>query len=122
MAPPMPPVAPVTSAVLPVKSNMIALPLARSCAGHRRFESRDIFGRAYGARADAFRDPSDETAEHLAGAYFIKRVGARARHRGNGLAPAHRAGDLSDERAHDFGGIVNGPRQNIGDHRHRGRS
>src|SRR6266581_6590886 len=85
IAPPMPPLAPVTSAPLPVKSNIIALP---SCA--RRLEGGNILRRADGHTARAFRDTLDQPREHLAGSDLVECRHARLRHERDAFAPAHR--------------------------------
>ena len=77
MAPPMPPLAPVTSARLPVSSNM-RFPSLQVQASLR--ERRvDVAGRADGERLGALGDPLGEPGEHLAGADLDE--GSRRRRR-----------------------------------------
>src|SRR6187551_3442569 len=72
----------------------------------RRLERGDVVGRADGAAGRTVGDALDEAGEHFAGAGFVETVGAGLRHGGDRLAPAHGAGDLRHQRAHDLGGIL----------------
>src|SRR5262249_46242792 len=101
IAPPMPPLAPVMSAHLPVRSNITIL-LSRA----RRLERRDILRRADRHARRALGDALDEPSKHLAGADLVERRHAGLRHERDALAPAHGAGHLRDQAAHDLGGIA----------------
>src|SRR5581483_2909568 len=74
-----------------------------------------VFRRADGNSIRAFGDALDQSAEHFAGAEFVKRLDPGLGHEHNRLAPAHGAGYLLDQTTHDFRGIGNGFGQNIGD-------
>src|SRR5262249_13794591 len=97
MAPPMPPVAPVTSAVLPVRSNTI-LPSNRQ----RRAEGMDILRCPDRGGGGGARDALDETAQHLASADLVKPRHALPHHIADAFAPAHHAGDLLDQTTGDL--------------------
>ena len=89
IAEPMPPRAPVTSAVIPVRSNMpycIPLPNSQSCLRKRL----DIVHRHDAGRRRVRRDALDHRAEDLA-AEFDELGDAGVAHRRDALAPAHRA-------------------------------
>src|SRR5262245_30485547 len=101
----MPPVAPVTSAVFPLRSNIDAL-LESGASTACRFKCSDIVRRADGGATRAVGNALDQTAQHLAGADLVERGHPLSRHEGNRLPPAHRSGDLCDQRAHDLGGIA----------------
>src|SRR4051812_12287267 len=116
IAPPMPPLAPVTSALLPVRSNIILLP---SCPCH--LEGGDILRSTDGHTGRTFRYALDEPGEHFAGSNLVEGRYARLRHERYALAPAHGAGYLRNQAVHDLGGIRGRPRQHIGDERHAGR-
>src|ERR1700736_6357858 len=80
-APPMPPVAPVTSAVLPVRSNIIVSPgSSRLCGGERCFRGSQIVWAADRNPDRAVGDALDQPAQHLAGADFEKPRDAVACH------------------------------------------
>ena len=101
--PPMAPVAPVTSAVLPVRSNIMSP--ARDLSS-RGFESGDVLGRADRGCGRAVGDALDQTAQHLARADLVKLRHALRRHKRDRFAPAHGAGHLRDQRFDDLGGIA----------------
>src|SRR2546429_5072500 len=67
-----------------------------------RPEGRDVVRRADRDARGAVRDALDEAAEHLARADLVERRDPLPGHEGHALAPAHRAGDLRDQRAHDL--------------------
>src|SRR5262245_43137049 len=115
MPPPMPPVAPVTSAVLSVSSNMTLL------LGKRGQRGVDIMRRADRGCGERTRYPLGEAGQHLARADLVDGRYAVRGHAHDALAPAHRAGDLIDEPAPDLGWVADGRRQHVGDDRHRGR-
>src|SRR5262245_15048709 len=99
----MPPVAPVTSAVLPVRSNITpSLSRLFGDSPARRLEGGHIVGCSDGDAARSLGDALDEAGEHLAGTDLVEPGDALSRHEGDRLAPAHRAGHLRNERAHDL--------------------
>src|SRR3954454_5948361 len=141
IAPPMPPVAPVTSAFLPDRSNIDSSSKARSGQMRSGFPERSCVNlknssamtnhRALGllrsgqcflgggnvvrsAHRDAdgaVCDALDQACQHLARADLEEMSDALPCHIGNRFAPAHRAGDLFDQAAADFAGIGDGARQ-----------
>src|ERR1700692_1083391 len=113
MLPPMVPVAPVTKAVLPVRSN-----IASSSNAQAGLELGDVVWRANRGSIDARGDALDQAGEHLAGTDLIERRHAGLRHEKNRLAPTHRAGDLLDKASHDVGRLADRPRQNVCDQRY----
>src|SRR5689334_11528544 len=95
MAPPMPPVAPVTSAVLPLKSNINFS--SRRLRGCQSFLCRgDVAGSAHGNTDGAVGDALDQAAENLAGADLEKARHALGGHIGHRLAPAYCSCHLFD--------------------------
>ena len=81
--------------LLPVRSNMRTSSVIRLVR-----EGGDVVGRADGATPRRLgRDALDEAGQDLAGAELVERVDARRRHGRDALAPAHRAGDLRDQRS-----------------------
>src|SRR5207253_10364965 len=104
IAPPMPPVAPVTSAILPVRSN-IDISLRRTCGSKRLFRSGNIVWPADGNADCTISDALDQAAQYLAGADLEKPVDAVACHIADRLAPAHRSGDLFDQAAANLVGL-----------------
>ena len=113
----MPPVAPVTSAVLSVEFEHELSP--NFVAARQR--GLDVLRRADGGGIERRHDALGEAGQHLAGADLVDvgdAVGGHARH---ALAPAHRAGHLLDEALLDLGGIGDRRGQHVGDERHRGR-
>src|SRR6185369_7579186 len=106
IAPPMPPVAPVTSAVLPVKSNInVSFPGASGRGRQGVLGRRNIVGSPDRHADRAIGDALDQPAQHLAGADFEEPRDAMRRHVGHRLAPAHGAGDLLDQAAANLVGI-----------------
>ena len=96
MAPPMPPVAPVTRAVLPVRSNISVLLRALLAKASR---SAGAFSGAASASGAMRLTMPDSTLPAPASA---KRVDAAlARQPQHALAPAHAAGDLFDQQPAD---------------------
>src|SRR5262249_5893521 len=97
IAPPMPPLAPVTSAHLPVRSN-VALSFASVA---RRLERapppRGGARPAVGCGGDAL----DQRAQPLAGAALVEGGTPPPRHERDRLAPTHVTRDLVDQPAHD---------------------
>ena len=84
MAPPMPPLAPVTRAFRPVRSNMESLPVRTAVrrqrvGSFRRARSAMSSGVSDGDAAHR-RDALDEAGQHLAGADLDERVDAGRRH------------------------------------------
>src|SRR5215471_8975733 len=77
IAPPMPPVAPVTSAVLPLRSNIKPSRVSSATCG---FERRNVFGRADGNAIGAIRDALDEGAQDFAGADLVECLHIVCRH------------------------------------------
>src|SRR5258706_12967761 len=108
MAPPMAPVAPVTRAVLPVRSNMARSfkPAPSSC--QRRAECLDVLRCPNRDGRGPTGNALNETAQDLAGADLIEPGYPLARHISNAFAPAHRPGDLLDQTARDLGRIRDG--------------
>src|SRR5215204_1899592 len=92
MAPPMPPLAPVTRALRPVRSNMTA-PLDVE----RGPELGDLV--RFGDRQGLYRrgDPSHKPGQHLAGPDLDEGRDSVPRHAGDALAPSNGARDLPDE-------------------------
>ena len=123
----MPPDAPVTSALRPVRSNMSLFPsnlrhsLGKGEVDQARQRSQrrvDIGRRADGGCRDVAVDAAREAGQHLAGADLVERgdaVGAEPLDR---LAPAHPAGHLLDQPRGDLVGIGQRLHRDIGDHRH----
>src|SRR6476646_6238241 len=106
IAPPMPPVAPVTSAVLPVKSNIdISLSAALRGSCQCILCSGNIVGPADGNADSTIGDALDEPAQHLAGADLEESRDAVTGHIGHRLAPTHGASDLFDQAAANLVGI-----------------
>src|SRR5438270_309328 len=97
MAPPMPPLAPVTSAFFPARSNIQES--RKSGRAHRI--SGDIGWRADGNAGRTFGDTLEQSRQHLTGAKLKKAINARACHESHGLAPPHGTGDLRDKPAAD---------------------
>src|SRR3974377_1546606 len=94
IAPPIPPLAPVTRAVLPVRSNITSSPnSARLRRRERVFGHINIAGPADRNSNGAFGDPFDEPGQHLARTDFEKPSDAVVCHIGDGLAPTYRAVD-----------------------------
>src|SRR5262245_15128114 len=118
MAPPMPPVAPVTRAVLPVRSNM-ARSFKTPSSRQRRAECLDVLRCANRGRGGPPGNAFNETAQHLAGADLIEPGHPLPRHIGNAFAPAHRSGDLLDQTARDLGRVRDGLRDHVGNQRGR---
>src|ERR1700733_13315719 len=106
IAPPMPPLAPVTSAVLPVRSNIILSPNS-GCPhrGERVFRRTDIAGPANRNADGALGDTLDQSAQHLAGSDFEKPYDPMMGHISHRFAPAHGARDLLDQPSADLGGF-----------------
>src|ERR1700736_2445232 len=96
MLPPMVPVAPVTKAVFPVRSN-----IASSSNARGGLELGDVVGRTDRGRVSTRRDALDQAGEHFAGADLVERRHAGLRHEQYRLAPAYRAGHLRDQASHD---------------------
>ena len=113
MAPPMPPVAPVTSAVCAGQSNMMATPPSKAAQVASRLEGLDVGGRADGDAASRLRrDALGQAGQHLAGAE--SRQNGRRRLRAmkpHAFAPAHRAGHLLDQQLADLVGVGDRRRQ-----------
>src|ERR1700730_1610809 len=100
IAPPMPPVAPVTSAFLPVRSNIMVSPRSDCLRGSERVFRRGNIVRPANRDADgAVGDALDQAAEHLAGADFEESRDPVIRHVGHRLAPAHGTRNLLDQAA-----------------------
>src|SRR5436190_23799642 len=106
----MPPVAPVTGAVLPERSN-IEGPLTVETRERRV----DVGRRADARRVERSVDALGEAGEHFAGADLVDVGDAVSGHVGNTLAPAHGAGDLLDEALSDLIGIADRLCQHVGD-------
>src|SRR5258707_5133697 len=104
IAPPMPPVAPVTSAFLPVRSNInISLTtLGRMRSRHGVLCGANIAGAADWNANRTLSDALDQTAQHLAGADFEKPDDTVACHVSHRLAPTHGSRNLLDQAAADF--------------------
>ena len=116
MASPIPPVAPVTKAVLPVRSNMqLFLSLARSAGSS--FEGGDIIRRADGNATRILGYTPQQAGQDLAGADLVKRAHALLRHEGDRLAPTHRPRHLLDQCLHDVGRLTDRGGADIGHHR-----
>src|SRR5580704_299922 len=104
MAPPMGPVAPVTSAVFPVSSNISPPrpPLAASpwrasnSSAEGGLEPGNVVRNADCRRGRRLGNTLDQPGQHLAGADLVERRYTRLRHEMNRLPPANRAGDLRD--------------------------
>ena len=114
MAPPMPPVAPVTRALRPVRSNMRGSSYPFRDALKAATSSGVPMATAEAPGGDALH----EAGQHLAGADLIERIDALGRHVGHALAPAHGAGDLADQGVADRGRIGDGSGLHIGHDRH----
>src|SRR5581483_542761 len=102
--PPMPPVAPVTSAVLSVSSNICWRPLL-----HERGQSG--FDDLHGAHRDCAERRGDalgEPGQHLARADLVELGDAVGGHAHDALAPAHGARHLLDEAPSDLRRIGDG--------------
>src|SRR5579885_2308363 len=95
MAPPMPPEAPVTRALLPPRSNMLRSFPRRRSEGLE--ESFDLGGSAERGCRKLAVDAFGEAAQHAAGAELDQLVDALLLHVEHALAPAHETGDLLDE-------------------------
>ena len=121
MAPPMPPEAPVTSAVLPLRSNMARL----SSAAFKRSASSESASTSAGwPTASASISRSMRLAkprQHLAGAELDQALDALRLQPQHALAPAHHAGHLLDQQAADGLRVADRCRGDIGDERHRRR-
>src|SRR4029079_18688737 len=98
MAPPMPPLAPVTRAFLPLRSNN-PRPSPRLRSGKLRHGRGDVVRRADVDRLGAVGNAPGETRQYLAGADFGEHRHAGGGEPRNRLAPADHAGDLLDEAA-----------------------
>src|SRR5688572_17574781 len=81
IAPPRPPVAPVTSAVLPERSNMLNPSRCDECVYIRG----NTHGHAGGARGNTL----DQAAEHLARTQLVKSRHSLACHEGDAFAPTY---------------------------------
>src|SRR5262245_5464867 len=103
IAPPMPPVAPVTSAVLPGSAN-----IRRPSRRPRCTKRTDIFPSPDRRRRRPGGNALHETAQHFAGADLVESGHTLLRHEGDALAPPHHAGDLLDQTLPDLGRIGNG--------------
>src|SRR5690242_9983926 len=95
MAPPMPPEAPVTSAALPVRSNM---ELSRSGGLEEGF---GVGRRVHRHAGHLAVDTLDQASEHLASADLDQGLDALALHRQHAFAPAHAGRDLLDQQLLD---------------------
>src|SRR5262245_60310435 len=139
MAPPMPPDAPVTSAALPVRSNIISLVrkiqrkgaktlrnflvfLLRAFASLRfnqllqDFQQRlDLRRLADGRGFDLAVDALHQAGQHLARPDLRDLVDALRLHIGDALAPAHHARHLLHQQAPDGFGIAHLLRRHVGD-------
>src|SRR5262245_55265875 len=115
IAPPIPPDAPVTSAVLPVKSNMQCHLISSRCLSPQRTtlqarlqrfgESLYIGWRIQRHRLKLSVDALDHAREHLVAPQFHRHRRSeltKTRHR---LAPTHARGQLLDEQAPDRIGL-----------------
>src|SRR5215208_1840156 len=96
MAAPMPPVAPVTSAVLPARSNSIGLLLQFGGAG------ANILRRGESERQRVGGIAARQAAQDFAGAEFTENVDPARGHGPHAFAPSHRGGDLRYEIAPDL--------------------
>ena len=117
----MPPVAPVTSAPFPVRSNIEASPCyQRPQAASAARCGFELVRRADAACLDAFEAPRD-AGEHAPSANLIDRADAvrfQIQHR---LPPPHHAGHLLHEPRPDGFRVRDRRCEHIGDQRNRGR-
>src|SRR5882724_3975219 len=111
IAPPMPPVAPVTSAVLPVKSNI------NFSLRQRALRGGDISGAADRNADRPVGNALDQPAQHLAGADLKKPRDAAACHVSDRLAPTNRPRHLLNQTAANLVGIGDRGGQHVGDQR-----
>src|SRR5262245_39748937 len=101
MPAPMPPVAPVTRAFLPGRSNMFRYSLRRirRLGCQQRQRRVDIGGNTDARRVQLLDDALGEAGKHLAGTDLEHIGDAVGAHVTDAFAPAHRAGDLLYEAA-----------------------
>src|SRR5260370_4863269 len=90
---PIGPVAPVINAFLPVSSNMASShsPAGSAACG---LEPGDVLGRTDRGHVGRFRDPLDQSGEHLAGTGLVKGGNACLHHAQDRFTPATVAGHL----------------------------
>src|SRR3954470_16742812 len=113
MARPIAPVAPVTSAVLAVRSNIISL--------RRKRESAHLLRRAHAEALRLSNDALDQAAEDLSGTELIECRHPGSRHGGDGFTPAYGTCHLSDEGAQNLLWVARRLSGDIGHHRHHRR-
>src|SRR5690554_1402930 len=119
MAEPIPPDAPVTSAVFPVRSNII-VPVVKLQTLDCRQKGVDIISRDQAGRFDLFINPLYHPAKHFAAKFdklFYTSFG-KIEHR---FAPAHCSRHLGNQQTANLVGICNHISGDIGEKRDRWR-
>src|SRR5262249_3671359 len=117
MPPPMPPVAPVTSAVLSVSSNMLVPyrpALVRQASREPRPHGVDVLRRANRACAEGRHDALGQSSQHLSRTNLIDVANAVGGHPRHAFAPAHGPRHLLHQALADFPRILDRCRQNVG--------
>ena len=122
IASPMPPEAPVTRALRPVRSNMSCPPSVAPIPAHASVgkPGLDLGRRADRPRAASWLvDAAGKTAQHLAGTDLDQGGDAVRREPFDRLAPADAAGHLLDQPVGDLPRLGERRHGDIGHHRHR---
>src|SRR5579863_10163975 len=120
IAPPMPPVAPVTNAVLPLRSNIwIQLCCGRKPNSRKRFIGVDFDRNGNAGSRCGIDDSPQKSGEDFARAQFNEERDALRGHELHALAPPHRARHLRNKELADLSRIGDRRRGDIGNEGNR---